>query len=391
MLRLTREKVDEEIERNSRLSVMAAKELIKAPSKLLVTILLGNNVVNILGASCAAALGVYYFGPKNGLLISTVVMTITILIFSEILPKSVAAKNPERVGYFFALPLFVVHKISAPIHFLYERTIDPLVRLIAGKQTESSKTSTAETIMRLAEGLNIKKGSGTPLPIIGSAAAAGSLVAEDILISRSEVFALPIETNVKEAEQRLGESRYTRGIVYKGNLDNIVGTIHLKDLVRTNNDQSEKNLSLEKLVKPVLIVPGRMPILAVLPRMQKGLIHTAVVQDAFGVTKGILTQEDILEEIVGEIRDEFDSDELKRIKKISPNKFQVLGNVSIHDFNKETGWTLPGERGESISEILFTELGRSPKVDDVLNFEGYYFKVQDTSGKRIALIEVTKA
>ena len=391
LLRLTKDMIEKDLEKSGRLSIMAAKELIKTPAKLLVTILLGNNVVNILGASCASALGVYYFGEQKGIVISTVAMTLIVLIFSEILPKSIAAKNPGKLGYFVALPLYIIHKVSTPIHFLYERTIDPLVRLIAGKQSEGPLASTAESIMKLAEGLKVRKGDGTPIPIIGSAAAAASLYAEDILISRAEIFALDEETSILEAEKLLGKSRYTRAIVYQDSLDKIHGIIHLKDLVRANNseDQEEKK-TVKDLIKPVLFVPGKMPILSVLPRMQKGLIHTAIIQDAFGVTKGMLTQEDILEEIVGEIRDEFDTDELKRIKKISVGNYQVLGNLSLHDFNRETGWNLPGERGESISEILYTELGRAPKKDDSITFESYSLKVLDMSGKRLARIEITK-
>jgi len=391
LLRLTKDIVEQDLEKSGRISIMAAKELIKTPAKLLVTILLGNNVVNILGASCASALGVYYFGEQKGLIISTVAMTLIVLIFSEILPKSIAAKNPSKLGYFVSLPLYFIHKASAPIHFFYERTIDPLVRLIAGKQNEGPQSSTAESIMKLAEGLKVRKGDGTPIPIIGSAAAAASLFAEDILISRAEIFALEEHISILEAEKKLGKSRYTRAIVYQDSLDNILGIVHLKDLVRANNsDEKENEKSIRDLIKPVLFVPGKMPILSVLPRMQKGLIHTAIVQDAFGTTKGMLTQEDILEEIVGEIRDEFDTDELKRIKKITLGKYQVLGNLSLHDFNRETGWGLPGERGDSISEILFTELGRTPKKDDSVLFDNYSLKVLDMSGKRLARIEISK-
>lgn len=391
LLRLTKDHVEQDLEKSGRLSIMAAKELIKTPAKLLVTILLGNNVVNILGASCASALGVYYFGEQQGIIISTIAMTLIVLIFSEILPKSIAAKNPGQLGYFVALPLYLIHKVSTPIHFIYERTIDPLVRLIAGKQSETAQASTAEAIMKLAEGLKIRKSDGTPIPIIGSAAAAASLVAEDILISRAEIFGLEIHVSIKEAEKLLGESRYTRAIVYDESLDSVIGIVHLKDLVRANNSLDTQEVkSIEDLIKPVLFVPGKMPILSVLPRMQKGLIHTAIIQDAFGVTKGMLTQEDILEEIVGEIRDEFDTAELKRIKKISPTNYQVLGNLSLHDFNKETGWSLPGERGESISELLYIELGRAPKKDDSIVFENYALKVLDMSGKRLARIEIIK-
>lgn len=392
LLRLTKDIVDRDLEKSSRLSIMAAKELIKTPAKLLVTILLGNNVVNILGASCASALGVYYFGEKNGLIISTIGMTLIVLIFSEIIPKSIAAKNPGKLGYFCALPLYLIHKASTPIHFIYERTIDPLVKIIAGNGSEVPQSSTAESIMKLAENLKVRKGDGTPIPIIGSAAAAASLCAEDILISKAEIFSLKSDITAIEAEKLIGKSRYSRAIVYKENLDQILGIIHLKDLVRENNNEHpEKKKAFEDLIKPVLFVPGKMPILSLLPRMQKGLIHTAIIQDAFGVTKGMLTQEDILEEIVGEIRDEFDTDELKRIKKIAVGKYQVLGNLSLHDFNRETSWALPGEKGESISEILFIDLGRAPKKDDCIVIEDYTLKVLDMSGKRLARIEITKA
>ncbi len=391
LLRMTKEQVDKDIEQNSQLSTLAAKELIRTPARLLVTILLGNNVVNILGAACASSLGVYYLGEKEGLLVSTISMTLIILIFSEILPKSVAAKNPAKVGYLFALPLFIIHKIAFPAHLFYSSVLEPLVKKISGGEPEGAapQMNIADSIIQMANQIKTKKHDGTPIPIIGQAVKAANLNCEDIMIPRGEFFSIRMSTSPEEAEKNLALSRYTRALVFDDNNDKIKGFIHLKDLVRLNNSDEQK--PIKALIKPVLTVPGKMNILGLLPKMQKAFIHIAIVTDPFGNAEGIVTQEDILEEIVGEIRDEFDREELKRIRKKGPNKYEVLGNVSIHDFNKETLWDLGGEKNDSIFEAIYNELGQLPHGGDEVQLGDFNLKVLDTSGRRITRVEITKA
>jgi putative hemolysin len=388
LLRLTKERVDEDIEKKSQLSIMAARELIKTPAKLLVTILLGNNVVNILGASCASVIGVALFGEKEGLIISTLVMTVVVLIFSEILPKSIAAKNPAKVSYLFAMPLYIIHRISAPFHFIYAKVIDPIVKILAGTDNveEAAKMSIAESVLRSAETLNANKNDGTPIPIIRLAAKAGNLLCEDIMIPRADLFALPETMLIKDAVMKIANSKFSRVLVYSDSIDDVTGSVHLKNVVRAK----DKNKTLKSIAKQNLMVPEKMLILEVFPKMQKSFMNIAVVIDSIGVTKGMVTQEDILEEIVGEIRDEFDKEELLRIKKTGLNKYLVLGKTSVHDFNKETNWDLPGERGESIGDLFFNKTGSLPQKDDVINLDGFQLKVVNSSEKRKTQIEIYK-
>ncbi len=390
LLRLTKDQIDADIEQKSHPSIMAARDLIKTPTKLLVTILLGNNVVNILGASCASALGVYFFGERDGLVISTVLMTGLVLVFAEILPKSIAAKNPTKIGYAFSLPLYIIHKLSMPIHFAYERTIDPLVKKIAGTpgNDNTPHMSTAESVLKMAEQLNPKRNDGTPLPIISLAAKAANLTAQDIMINRTDLFTFPSDTTLSDAEEKLSLSCFTRAIVYSDSLDNVLGSVHLKDLVRSNN--SGKIGVVKDIIKPVLTIPERIPILEVLPRMQAAFIHIAVVTNGDGVTLGMLSQEDILEEIVGEIRDEYDQEELKRIKKLNPNKYEVLGRVTLHDFNKESLWGISGDRSDTMGDLLFNHLGHYPIEGELVDFGDFTVKVKQISGNRLVRVEVTK-
>ena len=245
--------------------------------------------------------------------------------------------------------------------------------------------STAESVLKMAEKLSPKRNDGTPIPIIGLAAKAANLFVQDIMVSRTDLFSFSSKTTLKEAEEQLSLSRFTRALVYNGSLDDVLGSVHLKDLVRANNAGTKG--SVESIVKPVLTVPEKMPILELLPKMQSAFIHIAVVKDSDGITQGMLTQEDVLEEIVGEIRDEYDQDELKRIKRLNESKFEVLGRVSIHDFYKESHWELPGEKSDTLGDIIFNNLGRYPVEGDTVEFAPFTIRVKQVSGNRLARVE----
>ena len=145
---------------------------------------------------------------------------------------------------------------------------------------------------------------------------------------------------------------------------------------------------LQGILKPVLRVPERKLILRLLGDMQRGFVHMAIVKDEFGVTEGLLTQEDILEEIVGEIRDEFDREELLTIRPLPDGSYQALGRVKVLDFNRETGWQVPAERGDTLSGLLFNLLGRAPRKGDKFDVPGYEISAADVSGTRVTRVRV---
>jgi len=386
LLRLRTHQLESDVEAAVGPGALAARELLRSTSRLLVTILLGNNLVNILASSVAAALAIQLLGVKNGILVATAVMTVLVLVFSEILPKAIAANSPRRVSYAVALPLYLLHQILRPIHVLFDRVIEPAVKRISGG-AEGEGAQTAEEVLRLARLARVDQPDGTPLGIIGAAAGAAEMTVSEIMVPRTEIAAFPIETPPAKLLEQVLEERYTRVPIYEESIDQILGMVHLKDLIKLVRSNGTE---LQDILKPVLRVPERKPILRLLGDMQRAFVHLAIVKDEFGVTEGLVTQEDILEEIVGEIRDEFDREELLTIRPLSDGSYQALGRVKVLDFNRETGWQVPAERGDTLSGLLFNLLGRAPRKGDSVKVPGYVIGAADVSGTRITQVSVKK-
>ncbi len=385
LLRLRSFEVEEDIKNARGPASFAVRDLVTSTSRLLVTILLGNNVVNILGAAMASAVAVQVFGETTGVIVATVVMTLLVLVFCEVLPKAFAARHPRQLAHKVALPLYLFHQAMRPAHIAFDRFIEPMVRRISGG-VESESTSAAEEVLRLARLARERQSDGTALSIIGAAAEAGEMTVTEILVPRTEIVAFPIDTPASDLLEKIVAERYTRAPVYEESIDHILGVVHLKDLIK---HVRQGGTDVRGIVKPVLRVPGRKPILRLMQDMQRAFVHMAVVKDEFGVTQGIVTQEDILEEIVGEIRDEFDREELLTIRQLPDGSFEALGRVKVSDFNRETGADVNAEKGDTLSGLVFHTLGRAAHKGDVVHVPGYEIGVQDVSGNRITRLRVT--
>lgn len=385
MLRLRPHDVDRDARGSSGPAVLAARDLLRQTSRLLITILLGNNLVNILGATVASALAVHYLGPEGGIFLATVVMTLTVLVFGEVLPKAIATRNPRRVAYFVSLPLYLVHQLLRPIHFAFDRFLEPVVRRAVGAR-EVEVSIVGEDLMEMARRSRARQPSGSPLAIMGSVARAAEMTVSDIMVPRAEIFALPVETPASELLEHMMAERYTRVPVYSADgVDHVLGVVHLKDVIELVRSGET---DIHPAVKPVLRVPERKPILRLLADMQRSFMHVAIVKDEFGITMGMATQEDILEELVGEIRDEFDTEELQTIRPLPEGGYQVLGRVKVMDFNRQTGWSVEAERGDTMGGLVFNTLGRSPRKGDRLEIGGYELVVDDVSGARLSRLSV---
>lgn len=386
LLRMRSHEVDDEIEENGGPSSVATRDLLSSTSRLLVTILLGNNIVNILGASAAAALSIQYFGPELGIPISTAIMTVLVLVFCEVFPKALAASHPRGVTRAVALPLYILHQVVRPIHALFDRVIEPVVRRITGG-SQADHSLSSEEVLRLARAALDGQEEGTPMAIIGATSAAAEMTCNEIMVPRTEIVAFPFDTPPAELLEQMLDDRYTRVPIFESSIDDVLGVAHLKDLIKFVRGDSQDFISI---LKPVLRVPERKPILRLLTDMQRAFCHVALVKDEFGVTQGLVTQEDILEEIVGEIRDEFDSEELLTIRKLGDGSYEVLGRVSVLDFNRESGWTIPAERGDTIGGLIFNTLGRAPRKGEVVSVPGYDLHCVDVSGSRITRARISE-
>jgi putative hemolysin len=363
---------------------LAVRDLLRSTSRLLVTILLGNNIANILATATAAALFIALLGEETGIMAATAVMTVAVLIFAEVLPKAMAAAHPRRVSYLVALPLYLLHAVLWPVHLVFDRILQPLVQRIAGGQ--EAEFHTAEEVMRMARLARPGQGHGQPLAIIGATAGAAKMTVSEIMVPRTEIVAFPDGTPPDELLEQTLEERYTRVPIYEGDIDHILGVVHLKDLIKLVRENGEG--ALASVLKPVLRVPERKAILPLLEDMQHSFCHVAMVKNEFGVTLGMVTQEDILEEIVGEIRDEFDREELLAIRQLPDQSFQALGRVKVLDFNRQSGWEVPAQPGDTLSGLVFNALGRGPRKGDAIRVPGYELAVADVSGTRIVRVRV---
>ena len=387
LFRIRQHDLEEDMQGTQGPAAVAVRELVSSSSRLLVTILLGNNVVNILGASVASALAVQMFGPKIGIPLATLVMTVLVLFLCEILPKAVAASHPRGVSLLVGLPLYVIHQMLRPVHKLFDKVIDPIVRRATGGATSDGGMS-PEQVLRLAREVREDDDAvGSPLAIIGATSEAADLHVTDIMVPRTEIEAFPVSTEPADLLESLLQSRYTRVPIFEDDIDNVLGIVHLKDLIKFVNEEGK---DLQAILKPIIRVPERKPILRLLTDMQRGFCHVAVVKDEFGVTQGLVTQEDILEEIVGEIRDEFDSEELYTIRELRDGSYEVLGRVSVLDFNRESGWSVPAERGDTIGGLIFNTLERAPRKGELIQLPGYDLTCVDVSGSRIARVRVVE-
>ncbi len=394
LLRLSTHDVEEEVRELRGPQAIAARDLLSHTSRLLVTILLGNNLVNILAASAASALAMHLLGEQTGLIVSTGVMTLLVLIFCEVLPKAVAARNPRRIAFSVALPIYVLHQLLRPVHILFDRLVEPAVRRIGPADDGESQAAT-ETILRLARASQAQAGNGsgnseheaTPLAIIGATAGAAEMTVEEIMVPRAEIVAF--ETTMEPAEllERVLEERYTRVPIYDESIDDVLGVCHLKDLIELVRGGT--NGRLADILKPVLRVPERKPILEILTEMQRTFVHMAIVKDEFGLTLGLCTQEDVLEEIVGEIRDEFDREELQTIRPVG-DAYEVLGRIKVLDFNRASGWEVPAERGDTLGGLVFNTLGRAPQQGESVEIPGFRVNVTGVSGSRITRVRVMR-
>ncbi len=363
----------------------AARSLISSTSRLLVTILLGNNISNILAASVSTALAIHLMGVEIGIPTATVAVTIVVLIFCEVIPKAVAASHPAGVSKWVALPLYLLHKLLWPLHSLIDKVLEPTVRRLTGGHGAQEMLA-SDQLLRLARAAR-DSDETKPLAIIGATSAAAEMTVTEIMVPRTEMVAFSSAMTPADLLEEVLNDRFTRVPIYEDTIDNVLGVVHLKALIKHVRTGAA---DLQGILNPVIRVPERKGIRDLLADMQRGFKHVAIVKDEFAITQGMVTQEDILEEIVGEIRDEFDSEELHEVRRLSDGSYDVLARVSVLDFNRESNWEIAAERGDTLGGLFFNTLERAARKGEVVHLPGYDLECLDVSGTRITRVRVAE-
>lgn len=351
--------------------------------KLISTILIGNNIVNILGASLGTLLFVHIYGDV-GATISTAVITVLVLIFGEISPKSIAKDCPERFAMFSSPLISALIFVCTPLNFLFslwKKMLSKLLRL-----EESAGMSSEELIMLVEEVQQEGSLDDDEGDLIKNAIEFNDRKAEDILTHRVDLEAVPADADKMEIAKVFSETKFSRLLIYEENVDNIVGVIHQKDFY-VEGGITEKDI--KDITTPPLFIQKSEKINDLLKILQKHKSHIAVVVDEYGGTLGIVTMEDILEELVGEIWDEHDEVE-EDFVEISETEFSVDGSVNIEDFCQYFDIAIEETDSISVGGWAMEMLGKVPDKDDAFEFENLVLTVSEVDSHRVTRIRVEK-
>jgi putative hemolysin len=363
--------------------------LLEMPEKLLATILVINNLGNIgiiiISAYFTDALFDFSHAPILGFIVQVVVITLVIVFFGEILPKIYAIRYSGKVVRFMAVPLDICEKICRPVNFMLINTTSLIQGKFANKGKNISMDDLSDALDLTEQGINEEK------RILEGIVKFGNMDVREIMTPRVDVLGINIQTKFKKLIAHIIDSGFSRIPVYNQDLDNIKGILYIKDLLPYLNKPDSFNW--QSLMRPPYYVPETKKINDLLKEFQTGKIHVAVVIDEYGGTSGIITLEDILEEIVGEISDESDKEEVFHIR-IDEHNFLFEGKVLLNDFFKilnmdeETFDEVKGE-AETLAGLILEIKGELPRKNDAIPCKGFLFTIKSVDQRRIKQIQVT--
>ena len=354
--------------------------------KLLSTILIGNNIVNIGAASIATVLFTKALGEERGATVSTIVLTIVVLIFGEISPKSIAKEMPETIATAVSPFLNLLMTLFTPLTWLFSQWKKLLNHFI--HSSEEDTITEGELMTMVSEAESDGELTDRESQLIRSAIEFDDVEVEEILTPRVDVIAVEDDITLEELARTFAESGYSRLPVYHGTIDNIIGVVHEKDFYL---GRLKKETTLEDLIKPTLYTTGSTQISRLLRILREQHHHMAVVVDEYGGTEGIITLEDILEELVGEIWDEHD-EVTEDFHKQADGSWIVLGSASVDDLYETLG--LPEDEdidSNTVNGLVQEKTCHLPKVGDRFTLGEYDGVVTRTAKRRVTEVRLTPA
>ena len=357
--------------------------------RLISAILVGNNIVNILAASMATLFfqRVVFSGDVSkadlAATVSTATLTILVLVFGEVSPKSIAKNSPDKFAMFSAPIIKVIKIVLTPLTFIFQKWQTLLAKIFKPEEdTGMTEEELISIIEEAEEDGGIDEEEGT---LIKSAIEFGELEVGDIFTPRIDITALPVSADKETVEKTFTESGYSRIPVYEGDLDNIVGILYYKDYYALAKD---KNVTITEIVKPVIYVAKTQNVNDLMKELQEKQLHMAVVMDEYGSTAGIVTLEDILEEIVGDIWDEHD-EIIEEIKEIGEGEYEVSGMTNLEKLFDELGLPFDDELDAATANgWAMAVLERMPEEGDSFEHAGLKVNVLKMDGRRIETLHI---
>lgn len=393
----SRGKLRSQADKGSR-GAQRALEITDDNERLIGSVLLGNNLVNILATSLATALFTRAFG-ESGVALATLVMTLLVLIFAEVLPKTYAITNAETAASLVSRPISLVVKIFSPVVAAVRLLVRGILRIFGVQIDPDSHIMAVRE--EIAGALQLGHSEGVVEKedrdrILG-ALDLGERTVEEIMLHRSGIEMINAADDPQAILEQCLKSNHTRLPVYANEPENITGVIHAKDLLRAmyktiggpdGQASALKGFDISAVAMPPYFVPETTTLDDQMRQFLRIRSHFALVVDEYGSLQGLITLEDILEEIVGEITDEFDPDADHQVQRSEDGHFFVDGAMTIRDLNRATDWNLPDDEANTVAGLVIHEAQMIPTTGQVFSFHGFRFEVMQRSGNRITGLRI---
>ena len=360
--------------------------LIEKSSDLLSSILVGNNVVNIAATSVSTSLFINIFGD-GGVAIATAVMTVLVLIFGEITPKTIAANSPEKIAVIVSKPISIIMKITKPIVWVFN-LLTGIIFKIMGIENDGVKPFITEEELKAMVNVSHEEGvlEIEEREIINNVFQFGDMQAKEAMIQRLDMVAVNIEDSYDEIIELFKSEKLSRLPVYQESIDDIVGILNIKDIIFLS-DEEIQNFNIKNYVREAFFTYEFKKITQLLEEMKKEKSQMAIVVDEYGGTAGLLTIEDLVEVIVGDIDDEYDEEE-EEIVKVSDNEYLVEGSTKISDVNEQIGINFESDEFDSIGGFIIGYLKRIPEENELIEVGNVKFSVESIDKNRINQIRI---
>lgn len=380
---LSRLKVRQMTTSSSSAKRLVAK-MLSNPHRLLATILLGNMLVNVASSSLGENISSRIFSGGTALFVAVLAMTILILLFGEIMPKIIAVERPERIAASVVIPLNLFSTVIAPAR----RSLRWITDLFVGAVTQKPAPSQGVTEEELRTALDIGYSEGAvhllERDLIEKVISFGDKRVEQVMTPRMRMVSIEANVPVEKALRFLKRKGYSRVPVYERSEDNIIGVLHIKDFLRQPSEGS-----LRDYLRPVYVIPETKKIGQLFREFKSKRQHFAVVVDEYGVVSGVVTLDDLLEEIVGKIADKKQR-AWTAYRRVSPDRIEVDATMELEDFNQQMKTSIMDDQAQSIGGYVVNQLGRIPKASEKIRLGNLEFEILEAEPRRIVRMRVTR-
>ena len=362
------------------------EKLSEDPSKLLGAILIGNNIVNIGASALATSIAVKAIG-ESGVGLVTIIMTILVLIFGEITPKSIAKQKSEEVALKVSKPINLVVKLFKPFIYIFTAISGVFIKLLGGDPKATEPFITEEELKTMV-GVSEEEGvlENVEKEMIFNVFGFADAQVKDVMVQRVDVVAVDVNATYDEVINIIKVEQFSRIPVYNQNIDDVIGILNVKDLIIAS--QNEENFKVSDYMRDPYYTFEFKKVTELFKEMKKSRNHMAVVLDEYGGNVGIVTIEDLIEEVVGEIEDEYDDEQDSDIIVIKEDEYIVDGSARLDHIGDLIGVTMESEEFDSVGGLVIGELGRFPEKNEEVKVNNIKFVVEDIDKNRIKKVRI---